>query len=189
MLRESRNQTETEMEDIPKREHPKLRQPTLSWPTKKSDEGVEREREHNKDKEMSEREHDKAKEMSEKRQEDQSNWVKRSGEEDNERYRNFLKYCEDRRQESRLQQEMDKERKKTAERRERQRDLIRLSTEYLKQNEPKWRTRKIAECERKLTKSVGRAVIGQNIIITNPIDEITSSAQQSTSLILKRPTN
>ena len=54
------------------------------------------------------------------------------------------------------------------------------------------------ECERagkqhqpkvKLTKSVGRAVIGQNIIITNPIDEITSSAQQSTSLILKRPTN
>ena len=61
------------------------------------------EREHNKDTKMSEREHDKDKEMSEKRQDDQSNWVKGGGEEDNERYRNFLKYCEDRRQESKLQ--------------------------------------------------------------------------------------
>jgi hypothetical protein len=72
------------MKDIPKREQPKMRQPILSWPTKKSDEGVERE-------------HDKDKGMSEKREDDQSNWVKGGGEEDNERYRNFLKYCEDRR--------------------------------------------------------------------------------------------
>ena len=43
---------------------------------------------------------------------------------------------------------MDEERKKKAERRERQWDLIRLSPEYLKQHEPKWRTRKIEECER-----------------------------------------
>jgi hypothetical protein len=43
---------------------------------------------------------------------------------------------------------MDKERKQTAEKREMQWDLIRLSKEYLKQNEPKWRTRKIEECER-----------------------------------------
>jgi hypothetical protein len=41
---------------------------------------------------------------------------------------------------------MDKKRKENAERRERQWDLI--STEYLKQNEPKWRTKKIEECER-----------------------------------------
>jgi hypothetical protein len=135
LLRESGNQTETEMEDIPKKEQPKMRQPILSWPTKKSDESMERE-------------HDKDKEMSEKRQDEQSNWVKGGGEEDNERYRNFLKYCGDRRQESKLQEEMDKERKKNAERRERQWDLIRLSTEYLKQNEPKWRTIKIKECER-----------------------------------------
>ena len=110
-----------------------MRQPLLSWPSKKPDEGVEREED---------------KEMSDKRQAYQSNWVKGCGEEDNERYRTFLKYCEDRRQESKLQQEMDEERKKKAERRERQWDLIRLSTEYLKQNEPKWRTRKIEECER-----------------------------------------
>ena len=56
---------------------------------------------------MPEREQDKDKEMS-----DQSNWVKGGGEEDNERYRTFLKYCEDRRQESKQQQEMDEERKK-----------------------------------------------------------------------------
>ena len=35
--------------------------------------------------------------------------------------------------------------------------------------------------------SVGRAVIGQHTIITNPGDEITPSAQDSSSLILKKP--
>jgi hypothetical protein len=140
LLWESRNQREQ-----PK---PKIRQPILSWPIKTPDESEERKKEHDKDTKMSEREHDKDKEKDERRQGDQSNWVKGGGEEDNERYRSFLKYCDDRRQESKLQQEMDIERKQTAEKSERQLDLIRLSTEYLKQNEPKWRTMKIEECER-----------------------------------------
>jgi hypothetical protein len=76
LLWESRNQ----------REQPKMRQPILSWPIKKPDEGEERRREHDKDTKMSEREHNKDKEMSERRQGDQSNWMKGGGEEDNERY-------------------------------------------------------------------------------------------------------
>ena len=43
---------------------------------------------------------------------------------------------------------MDEERKKKAERREKQWELMRISTEYLKKHEAKWRTRKIEECER-----------------------------------------
>ena len=83
LLRESRNQREQ-----PK---PKLRQPVLSWPTMKPEEGEEREKEQDKGMKRSEGELCKNKEKS-----DQSNWVKGCGEEENERYRKFLRYCEER---------------------------------------------------------------------------------------------
>ena len=99
----------------------------------KPEEGEEREKEQDKGMKRSEGELCKNKEKS-----DQSNWVKGCGEEENERYRSFLRYCEERRQESKMQQEMDTERKQKAEKKERQWDMLRLSTEYLKQNESKW---------------------------------------------------
>ena len=103
-----------------------MKQPTLSWPTKRN-EGEKREEER----------------VTEKRQDDQGKWVKRGGEEDKQRYRAFLLYCEDKRQESRLRQEEDEERKRRAKRREKQWELMQISIEYLKKNETKWRTRKI----------------------------------------------
>ena len=127
------------------REQPKLklRQPILSWPTLKPEDREGREKEQYKGMKMSEGEITKNREKP-----DQSKWMKGCGEEENERYRNFLRYCEERRQESKLQQEMDIERKQKAKEKERQWDMLRLSIEYLKENETKWRTRKIQECDR-----------------------------------------
>ena len=73
-----------------------LRQATLRWPTgeQKEDAGME--------------------EKSRPKQPEPWIWIEGGKEEDNERYRAFLQYCEERRQESRMQQEEDEGRKKRA---------------------------------------------------------------------------
>ena len=71
----------------------------------------------------------------EERQDEKSNaqgaWIKGGGEEDNKRYKDFLVYCEERGSESRMLQEEDDDRK---EMRTRQWELLRLSSDFLKQN-------------------------------------------------------
>ena len=47
-----------------------------------------------------------------------------------------------------MRHEEDEKRKMTAKKREEHWHLLRLSIEYLKQQETKWMTRRIAECER-----------------------------------------
>ena len=47
-----------------------------------------------------------------------------------------------------MRQEEDEKRKMTAKKREEHWHLLRLSIDYLKQQETKWMTRRIAECER-----------------------------------------
>ena len=72
-------------------------------------------------------------------------YVEGSSKEDNQRNRDFLAYCEERRRESRRDQEDDIERKSSAESKSKHWEMMRLSTEFLKQNEQKWRTRKLEE--------------------------------------------
>ena len=74
-------------------------------------------------------------------------WVKDATTEDNERYRMFLQYMEDRREEIRIQKEEDDERKEQAKRKEESWDLMRRCITYLKENGIKWRERRIRECD------------------------------------------
>ena len=64
-------------------------------------------------------------------------WVEGGKEEDNMRYRAFLLYCEQRRQECRIQQEEDEDRKRRAKAREQHWEMLRHSIKYLKKNETK----------------------------------------------------
>ena len=68
--------------------------------------------------------------------------MKGGREEDNKRCREFLNYCEDRREEERMLQEADKSRKENVKRREEHWRLLRLCVQELKDNESKWSTRK-----------------------------------------------
>ena len=64
-------------------------------------------------------------------------WVKGGSDEDRKRYEDFLKYCEERREEMKRTLEEDDERKRRAEEKERHWELMRISIKYLKENEPK----------------------------------------------------
>ena len=75
-------------------------------------------------------------------------WVAGAGAEDNQRYKNFLKYMEDRRQEARDQHIEDEERKARSRKRRESFELLRTCLDYLKEKEDVWRMRKIDECER-----------------------------------------
>ena len=68
--------------------------------------------------------------------------------EDNQRYREFLRYCEEQREESLRRREEDEDRKKRALAKERAWEMLRESVNILKSNEERWRTRRIDECER-----------------------------------------
>ena len=74
--------------------------------------------------------------------------MKEGREEDNRRYREFLKYCEERREERKQKQEEDHRRKVKAKKKEEHWQLLRVCIKPIKQNEIKWTTRKNAECER-----------------------------------------
>ena len=114
----------------------RLKQPTLCWPTRKTEQKETKE-------ERKGEEERRTEEMN-----DKGTYFKGSRKEDNQRYRDFLAYCEERRRESRRDQEDDIERKMSAESKSKHWEMMRLSTEFLKQNEQKWRTRKIEECDR-----------------------------------------
>jgi hypothetical protein len=75
-------------------------------------------------------------------------WVKGASEEENERHRKFLEYCEERRNELRARIEKDEERMKEARRKEAAWELMRLSISYIKSKEGAWNTRRVEECTR-----------------------------------------
>ena len=83
-----------------------LRQATLRWPTE--DRGEKRERDSNNDSETRE-------EMQrEPSKDDETTWVRGGKEDDNQRYRDFLKYCEEKREERKGELEIDRSRKEDA---------------------------------------------------------------------------
>ena len=75
-------------------------------------------------------------------------WVQGGQEEDNQRYREFLTYCEERRTSwSRLMEE-ESARKEEAKRKEEHWKLLRESIKYLRENEENWQLRRIQEVTR-----------------------------------------
>ena len=75
-------------------------------------------------------------------------WVKGARDEENQRYKDLLKYMEDRRQEARDRQQEDEARKERAKKRKESFELLRMSINFLREREEKWRIRKIDECEK-----------------------------------------
>ena len=78
-------------------------------------------------------------------EEEKGTWVEGAGDEDNQRYRNFLAYCEERREETKRMMEGDEERKRESKRKREVWDLMRESMEFLRKNKEKWRERKLGE--------------------------------------------
>ena len=95
-----------------KKKTTKLRQATLNWPASR----VEPE---NTTKKKEPAEKGKA-------EVEEGLWVEGGREEDNERYRAFLKYCEERREEAKQRDEADDERKRGAKRKEEHWKLLSL---------------------------------------------------------------
>jgi hypothetical protein len=75
-------------------------------------------------------------------------WVKGAQEEDNLRYKEFLRYMEEMREEARERLMKDEERKGKARQREESWDLMREAVKYLRENTDRWRERKIQECDK-----------------------------------------
>ena len=75
-------------------------------------------------------------------------WVGGLEETENDKYRKFLAYCEERRREWKMRVEEDENRKRMATRKEDQWLLLRETVKYLKENDKKWQDRKIAEVSR-----------------------------------------
>ena len=95
--------------------------------------------------------HESAKEDADAREmprESQEDWIRGAGEEDNERYKKFLAYCEEWREERRARIEEENGRKRSARRKELAWEMLRESIRLIKENEGAWRSRKSKECER-----------------------------------------
>ena len=75
-------------------------------------------------------------------------WVKGATRSDNDRYRSFLAYMEEKREEARLRLQEDEDRKDDARRKEESWDLMKEAVKYLKEKGDGWRERRIEECER-----------------------------------------
>ena len=75
-------------------------------------------------------------------------WAPGCREEDNRRYRELLKYMEDRRLEAREMLRREEDRKKEAKQKKDRWNLLRTSIEFLKEKEWGWRQRRIEEIER-----------------------------------------
>ena len=86
--------------------------------------------------------------MQKEQSKDKATWVRGGEEDDNQRYRDFLKYCEEKREERKRELETDRSRKEDAQRKENHWKLLRECINTMKENEVKWTTRKIKECER-----------------------------------------
>ena len=67
---------------------------------------------------------------------------------DNDTYRKFLDYMEEKREEARMMLQADDDRKKEAKKKENSWQLLREATKFLRDNADRWRERKIEECER-----------------------------------------
>ena len=64
------------------------------------------------------------------------------------RYRNFLAYCEERREEAKKLLEGDEDRKREAKRKKEVWDLMRESMDFLSKNQERWKERRIEESKR-----------------------------------------
>ena len=110
-----------------------LKQATLRWPTQRREEDC----------------HETHKpEKAEKEDKEGGTWVAGGTEEDKKRYLEFLRYCEEMREESMRRREEDEDRKRRALAKEKAWDMMRESINFLKNHEETWRTRRIEECDR-----------------------------------------
>ena len=75
-------------------------------------------------------------------------WIKDCKEEDNQRYRELLRYMEDRRVEARENLKREEDRKREASQKKDRWKLLRPSIEFLKEKEWRWRQRRIEEIEK-----------------------------------------
>ena len=75
-------------------------------------------------------------------------WIEGGREEDNMRYRRFLAYCEERREEAKKLLEGDEDRKREAKRKKEVWDLMRESMDFLSKNQERWKERRIEERKR-----------------------------------------
>ena len=66
-------------------------------------------------------------------------WVPGSKEEDKQRYRELMRYMEEKRVEAKELLKEEKERKETAKRKEESWKLLRMSIDFLKENEEGWK--------------------------------------------------
>ena len=95
--------------------------------------------------------HESAKEDADAREmprESKEDWIRGAGEEDNERYKKFLAYCEEWREERRARIDEENGRKRSARRKELAWEMLRESIRLIKENEGAWGSRKSKECER-----------------------------------------
>ena len=111
-----------------KKKTTKLRQATLNWPTSRIETEITT----------------KKKEPAKKRtaEVEEGVWIDGGRQEDNNRYRAFLKYCEERREEAKQRDDADDERKKGAKQKEEHWKLLGLCIKEIKENEEQWTTRK-----------------------------------------------
>ena len=75
-------------------------------------------------------------------------WVKGAARTDNERYRSFLTYMEEKREEARQRLKEDEKREEKARRKERSWDLMKEAVKYIKEKREGWTERRIEECEK-----------------------------------------
>ena len=75
-------------------------------------------------------------------------WVRGADEEDDARYRKFLTYMEEKRQEAKMLLQKEEDKKKEAKEKEARWALLRESMAFLKENSHKWQERKVTECEK-----------------------------------------
>jgi hypothetical protein len=74
-------------------------------------------------------------------------WMKGAPTDDNQRYKEFLRYMEERREEARERQMEEDERKGVARRKEESWALMRVAVNFLRENTDKWRERRIEKCD------------------------------------------
>ena len=96
-----------------------MRQATLNWPTSKIENEITT----------------KKKEPAKSTSEEEGVWIDGGRKEDNDRYREFLKYCEARRKEAKQRDDADDARKKEAKQKEEHWKLLGLCIKEIKDNE------------------------------------------------------
>ena len=101
----------------------RMRQPTLQSPVEEQQRGSKEQAEESQQGAASE---------------DSSTWVLGATSDENEKYKIFLQYCEERREEARLLQQGDEERMKGAKEKRRHWNLLRETIKYLRENDARW---------------------------------------------------